>query len=75
SRKLLVCDLQGTLAINSTGSPVFLLTDPCIHFKQENSYDKPKFGRTDKGSKGHSDFFCTHHCNVVCEILGIKDQH
>jgi hypothetical protein len=57
----LVCDIQGVLHHNP---PLFELTDPAIHSK-----DKVRFGKTDFGRKGMTDFFKTHECNPLCHVL------
>ena len=63
-RDFLVCDLQGELGM--TGSvPCFDLTDPCIHSKGRGR----RYGATDKGGRGVTEFFSTHHCNPLCELL------
>jgi hypothetical protein len=70
-RKLMVCDLQGVLTTDATtGTPVFRLTDPCIHYESRRGRQMV-YGRTDKGRKGMLDFFKTHQCNPVCELLGL----
>ena len=82
-RDHLVCDLQGTLSTitkDGVNTTVFELTDPCIHSKvrcdcsirKRRCYHR--FGATDKGDKGAQDFFKTHQCNAVCEILKIKHK-
>ena len=48
---------------------MFRLTDPCIH-----SNRRGKFGRTDHGKGGHTNFFKTHKCNAACKLLGIDQQ-
>lgn len=65
-RTFLVCDLQGEL--NMDGSvPFFELTDPCVHSQGRGG----RFGATDKGGRGMTQFFSTHHCNPLCELLGL----
>ena len=68
-RKKLVCDLQGELVATASGL-VFECTDPCIHKKEEHR--RGKRDRTDKGAEGINQFFSTHHCNALCEILLLK---
>jgi hypothetical protein len=63
-----VCDLQGELNVDGE-VPFFELTDPCILTQQGG-----RFGHTDKGQAGMHQFFATHHCNAVCELLGIKNR-
>ena len=67
-RTRLVCDLQGQLSLDDR-YPVFELTDPCIH-----STSGKWFGRTDRGFRGVQDFFNTHQCNHLCNILGIAND-
>ena len=64
-RKLLVCDLQGVL---STSPPLFELTDPVIHFISHRKRTNI-FGRTDRGWKGRNDFFRTHKCSPLCDMI------
>ena len=69
-RQILVCDLQGVL--NTKIAPhVFELTDPVIHSASDK---KGAFGRTDRGKKGMQSFFKTHHCNALCELLGLPND-
>lgn len=63
-RDRLVCDIQGVL---NHDPPLFELTDPAIH-----SQEKGRFGKTDFGYKGMQDFFKTHKCNPLCEVLSLK---
>ena len=62
----LVCDLQGVK--KEVDGNTQYLTDPVVHSRRGN------FGRRDRGKKGQSDFFKTHKCNAVCELLGIKSK-
>jgi len=69
-RDLLVCDLQGELVESPDGTKSYQLTDPCIHRRdRETRRDPHKNDRTDKGSKGINEFFETHNCNALCDIL------
>lgn len=73
-RERLVCDLQGELVLSAEGLR-FECTDPCIHNrKTDNRSHHCKTHRTDKGSKGINQFFQTHHCNALCEILGLTNK-
>eukprot|EP01001_Neometanema_parovale_P006578 NODE_2930_length_1312_cov_131.705635_g2781_i0.p1 GENE.NODE_2930_length_1312_cov_131.705635_g2781_i0~~NODE_2930_length_1312_cov_131.705635_g2781_i0.p1 ORF type:complete len:375 (-),score=54.88 NODE_2930_length_1312_cov_131.705635_g2781_i0:125-1249(-) len=58
--KLLICDIQGV------GDRY---TDPQIH-----SRDGRGFGKGNMGYEGMLHFFKTHHCNSICEYLGLP-QH
>lgn len=82
SRNRLVCDLQGVLTLveqqfseskrktkNAT-QLMFLLTDPCIHDKKLYKHKRQhRCISTNMGEKGMRDFFRTHNCNALCEIL------
>ena len=77
-RKDMVCDLQGVLD-NSKDHPRFLFTDPCIHHQNNHPTGRggrrtkgKHYGRTDMGYKGMHDFFNTHQCNALCDLLGIS---
>lgn len=69
-KKLLVCDLQGVLDETTTPSspPVFELTDPVIHYRSSTGRERV-FGRTDRGIQGIKNFFRTHKCNSLCNML------
>jgi hypothetical protein len=68
-RKMMVCDLQGTLRPESDGAPaIFELTDPVIHYRSSTGCTSV-FGRTDRGAKGIHDFFKTHRCSELCRAL------
>mmetsp|Transcript_12277 Transcript_12277/g.11107 ORF Transcript_12277/g.11107 Transcript_12277/m.11107 type:complete len:100 (+) Transcript_12277:1881-2180(+) len=69
-RKLLICDLQGVYN-SKKNPPEFLFTDPCIHYNSVSGR-KHVHGKTDKGYRGIQDFFKTHKCNKLCELLGIS---
>ncbi|CAM9472532.1 unnamed protein product [Choristocarpus tenellus] len=73
-RKMLVCDLQGILSKVQPPvdgrSGVFELTDPVIHYKSTKGR-RQVYGHTDMGMKGVQEFFKTHMCNDVCQLLGI----
>lgn len=65
--KILICDLQGIFDGNSKK---FLLTDPSIHYHNCEKEDKSHvYGSTDRGKKGINDFFSSHRCNELCEII------
>eukprot|EP00121_Abeoforma_whisleri_P009327 Awhi_evm1s8574 len=66
-RELLICDLQGIFEAESV-PPLFRMTDPVIHTGDKNRNDRP-FGATDRQGKGISDFFRTHICNPLCDLL------
>ncbi len=68
-RDWLVCDLQGELSMVAC-VPCFELTDPCIHSKGRGR----RYGATDKGARGMSEFFSTHHCNPLCELLRLTKK-
>ena len=69
--QMLVCDLQGVFERKMT-PPVFLLTDPVIHFASRHHGGRThKYGRTDRGMNGMRDFFRTHKCNALCHALGL----
>ncbi|KNC77264.1 hypothetical protein SARC_10273 [Sphaeroforma arctica JP610] len=81
-RALMVCDLQGVLDRSQTPA-MFEFTDPCIHHHDTNQQQARRkgkkkrrarrkvFGRTDLDRRGMHQFFRTHVCNALCEILGI----
>ena len=55
---LIVVDLQGIKENNQ-----FILSNPSIHCIE------PKFGRTNIGETGIKQFFKTHRCGSVCEVM------
>jgi len=64
--KRLVCDLQG---IYDKSLSLYRLTDPVIHsrrYKCSTSCSNEKYGRTDRGGQGISDFRRTHQCSPLC---------
>lgn len=71
---MLVCDLQGHRG--RPGGPkyagreeyYYLLTDPAIISKDQ------RFGMTDLGSVGISNFFAHHECNSLCYSLGLHKK-
>eukprot|EP00970_Alexandrium_tamarense_P013794 scaffold3686_cov193-Alexandrium_tamarense.AAC.22 len=65
-RKFLVCDLQGVLNTSSS-PPVFELTDPAIHYKEQTH--RINFGRTDLGEEGIQKFLLTHKCSELCRMI------
>lgn len=70
-RHKLVCDIQGELVSTPSGN-VFLCTDPCIHRRlRKDGKSSKKYGRTNKASSGINEFFESHKCNALCEILKI----
>jgi hypothetical protein len=75
-RNYMVCDLQGELKIVDS-YPWFAFTDPCIHRRNYHYHNKlpDRYGRTNRGNKGMQDFFRTHHCNPVCELLRLKKNY
>lgn len=66
-RKLMVCDLQGILDYSGE-FPCFRYTDPCIH-NVDAGKRRANYGRTNKGAEGMRNFFKTHKCNQLCELL------
>ena len=66
-RKLLVCDLQGVLQ-RFEPHPMFLLTDPAIHYKSGRGRTRV-YGRSDQGAAGIEKFFKTHKCSALCRAL------
>lgn len=86
-QEYLVCDLQGTFVDDrdGTASGLYRLTDPVIHTSEvaqmklrnkfhRHSDDEPgeRFGRTDRGQDGITDFFLTHKCSTLCKMLGSR---
>ena len=83
NRKLLVCDLQGVYNTDIVPQPMYELTDPAIHYDDNNNNrgsttysDSSRigrrildFGRTDKGCKGIQEFFKTHKCTCICKMM------
>lgn len=67
-RSRMVCDLQGELVVDDGKIPMFLMTDPAIHTK----YRSKGCDSTNRGEKGMHNFFRSHRCNPLCEILGFK---
>lgn len=65
-RRFLICDLQGVLDTTKK-PPIFELTDPAIHYKQQTRRDD--FGRTDLGENGIEQFFQTHVCSDLCRMV------
>ncbi len=68
-QKMLICDLQG---VYNTNKRVFNFTDPVIHYhdaKKESKRNKGVYGRTDMGQKGIQNFFRTHECNCLCDLI------
>ena len=68
NKKLMVCDLQGTLDEGAVPQR-FELTDPAIHYASQTR--RNVYGRTDKGALGFRMFFDTHKCNGICRRLGL----
>eukprot|EP00801_Mesodinium_rubrum_P004335 Mrub_04338.p1 GENE.Mrub_04338~~Mrub_04338.p1 ORF type:complete len:388 (-),score=20.08 Mrub_04338:125-1288(-) len=69
---MLLCDIQGHKGKHVSknipirhkyGSYYYLLTDPCIHTPER------KYGLSDLGSKGISNFFYYHVCSDYCKNL------
>ncbi len=68
-QKMLICDLQG---VYDKSSHTFNFTDPVIHYhdaKKESKRSRGAYGRTDMGQKGVQNFFRTHECNCLCELI------
>lgn len=65
---LLVCDIQGIRAKDSTDVDTLLLTDPAIHCAQH----PPRFGKTNLGQNGFNRFFKRHECNQYCRALKLS---
>jgi len=63
-KSLMVVDCQGCY---EKGSNKFMLTDPAIHCKS-----LLRFGGTNMGAKGFTNFFKTHRCNDVCRGIGLR---
>lgn len=68
-RDKMVCDLQGELVVDG-GIPMFLMTDPAVHTK----YRHRGCDKTNRGEEGMNNFFLSHRCNPLCEILGLKPR-
>ena len=64
----IMCDLQGI----RVGSE-YKFSDPVIHSMSGGSGKDKSYGSTDKGIKGIRQFFDTHRCGRVCEVLGLTD--
>eukprot|EP00111_Clytia_hemisphaerica_P010941 TCONS_00032060-protein len=67
-REKMVCDLQGVL---DQAKRLFEFTDPAIHYASQNGR-RHVFGRTDKGKNGMLEFFKTHKCNKLCDLLRLS---
>ena len=67
-RTMLVCDLQGVFDRDAQPHARCEFTDPVIHYASASGR-KNRFGRTDCGRKGVSEFFKTHICSELCRIL------
>lgn len=68
-KKMLICDLQG---VYDRSGQVFNFTDPVIHYhdaKKESKRNRGVYGRTDMGQKGIQNFFRTHECNCLCDLI------
>uniref|UniRef100_A0A7S3V8N3 Alpha-type protein kinase domain-containing protein n=1 Tax=Chaetoceros debilis TaxID=122233 RepID=A0A7S3V8N3_9STRA len=68
-RKRLICDLQGVM---KKQSKLFCFTDPAIHYhnaREEEGSNLTKYGRTDRGQKGIQNFFDSHTCNGLCNLV------
>lgn len=67
ARKMLICDLQG---IYDHRSNLFRFTDPVIHYHDARKHSqRGLYGRTDMGRKGIHDFFKSHQCNCLCDLV------
>jgi len=68
-KKMLICDLQG---VYDRSKKTLTLTDPVIHYhdaRKVKKHNRGVYGRTDMGQKGIQDFFKTHKCNCLCELV------
>lgn len=74
--RYMVVDLQGALQIAPNGTKTYLLTDPAIHHRYPNRYEKRKrhYGRTDLGRRGMRAFFESHRCNCICRLFGFHEK-
>jgi Alpha-kinase family len=61
----LICDFRGSYEF---ATQTFTFVDRIIH---SASSRRGKFSHTDKGQKGIQDFFASHKCNKLCQILGL----
>ncbi len=68
-KNMLICDLQGVFCqLTNT----FRFTDPAIHYhnaRRDEKNKKSRYGRTDMGQKGIDNFFKSHKCNALCELI------
>lgn len=68
-KNMLICDLQG---VYDNQKRIFNFTDPVIHYhdaKKERRRNRGAYGRTDMGQKGIQDFFNSHECNCLCDLV------
>lgn len=70
-KKMLVCDLQG---VYDTQKKLFRWTDPVVHYHNpsddpKNCHKRGRHGRTDMGQKGIQNFFKSHQCNPLCDLV------
>jgi Alpha-kinase family len=61
----LICDFRGSYEF---ATQTFTFVDRVIH---SASSRRGKFSHTDKGQKGIQDFFASHKCSKLCQILGL----
>lgn len=68
-KKMLICDLQG---VYNAPKNVLRFTDPVIHYhdaRKEGARRRGAYGKTDMGQKGIQNFFRTHECNALCDLV------
>jgi Alpha-kinase family len=61
----IICDFRGSYDF---ATQTFTFVDRVIH---SESSRRGKFSHTDRGKKGIQDFFASHRCNKLCQILGL----
>lgn len=67
ARKMLICDLQG---VYDSQNNIFRFTDPVIHYDDvRKKKQRGLYGRTDMGRKGIQNFFKSHQCNCLCDLV------
>jgi Mg-chelatase subunit ChlD len=74
NRKRLVCDLQG---VYNEETRVLQLSDPVIHYHNAERTAVGVHGQTDRGRKGQQQFFHTHKCGRLCNVVleGVRSNH
>jgi Alpha-kinase family len=66
-RKRLVCDLQG---VHDKENQMLRLSDPVIHYWNAYCTERRRVhGLTDRGRPGIADFFATHQCGHLCNLM------